>query len=357
MDVQTTYNDPESGRFSDPEIGNVLGTSFNVNAMRPFWHKGKVYINMMVNSDKGPVLRAIPVTANAALMRDEWIEIDRVVQRVSRERLVGAADLMSRGLTYNLTNPMGKTVFEYQDMNDPGEASVSMDGATQGKGDRPDYLTKYLPIPIIHSDFTLGQRSLEASRTSGDAIDTTMVESCTRRVIEKLEDMLFTSYSYTFGGGTIQSYIAFTNKNSVTLSANWNAAGKTGALILADVLDMVQASITAKHYGPWVLYVPTAYQTVLADDYTSGYPKSIKARLMEIDGLLDIKVADRLAANTVLLVQMTADTVRMINGFAPKVIQWSTQGGMVHHFKVMAIQVPQLRADQNGNSGITVLAA
>jgi hypothetical protein len=28
---------------------------------------------------------------------------------------------------------------------------------------------------------------------------------------------------------------------------------------------------------------------------------------------------------------------------------------MIHHFKVMAIQVPQMRADQAGNSGITLL--
>jgi hypothetical protein len=78
---------------------------------------------------------------------------------------------------------------------------------------------------------------------------------------------------------------------------------------------------------------------------------------MEVEGIQDIKIADRLTANTVLLVQMTSDVVRLINGFAPKVLQWSTQGGLIHHFKVMAIQVPQMRADQDGNSGITVLAA
>jgi hypothetical protein len=183
-----------------------------------------------------------------------------------------------------------------------------------------------------------------------------MAEACTRRVIEKLEDLLFTNTSYSFGGGTIYSYISFTNNNDVTLSANWDAAGKTGAQILTDVLNMIQASIDAKHYGPWVLYIPTAYQTKLSEDYVSGYPKTIRTRLMEIEGLTDIKVADRLAANTVIMVQMTSDVVRLINGFAPKVLQWSTQGGLVHHFKVMAIQVPQMRADQAGNSGITVLA-
>jgi len=354
MEANTTFVDPQSGRFSDSEVGSMLGTSFNVNAMRPYWHKGRVYINQKTADGK---MVAMPVTANAALLRDEWIEIDKVVQKVARERLVGAADLLGRGLTYNLTNPMGKTVFEYQDMDDPGEAAMSMDGATQGKGDRPDFQTKYLPIPIIHSDFTIGQRALEASRNSGDALDTTIVEAHTRRVTEKLEDLLFTDTTYAFGGGTIYSYLSFTSKNEVTLSANWDASGKTGAQILTDVLNMIEASITAKHYGPWVLYIPTAYQTKMSEDYATGYPKSIMQRLMEIEGLTAIKVADRLTANKVILAQMTSDTVRLINGFSPKVIQWSSQGGMIHHFKVMAIQVPQMRAAQAGNSGITVLSA
>lgn len=353
MEANITLADPQSGRFSDAEIGNTLGASFNVNNLRPYWYKGQVYVN---KSQADGTAKAVPVTANAALLRDEWIEIDKVVQKISRERLVGAGDLLSKGLTYNLTNPMGKTVFEYQDMDDPGQAQLSMDGATQGQGDRPNFLTKYLPIPIIHSDFTIGQRALEASRNSGDALDTTIVEAHTRRVVEKLEDMLFTDTTYAFGGGTIYSYLNFTNKNSVAITANWDAAGKTGAQILTNVLAMISASIAAKHYGPWVMYIPTAYQTKLSEDYTTGYPKSIMQRLMEIEGITAIRVADRLTANKVLLVQMTSDVVRLINGFSPKVIQWSSQGGMIHHFKVMAIQVPQMRADQNGNSGITLCA-
>lgn len=353
MEANITLADPQSGKFSDSEIGNTLGASFNVNNLRPYWDKGRVYVNQKQGDG---AVKAVQVTANAALLRDEWIEIDKVVQKISRERLVGAGDLLSKGLTYNLTNPMGKTVFEYQDMDDPGQAQLSMDGATQGQGDRPNFLTKYLPIPIIHSDFTIGQRALEASRNSGDALDTTIVEAHTRRVVEKLEDMLFTDTTYAFGGGTIYSYLNFTSKNSVAITANWDASGKTGAQILTNVLAMITASITAKHFGPWVLYVPTAYQTKLSEDYATGYPKSIMQRLMEIEGLTAIRVADRLPANKVLLIQMTSDTVRLINGFSPKVVQWSSQGGMIHHFKVMAIQVPQMRADQNGNSGITLCA-
>jgi len=362
MEIETnvTYVDPESGSFSDSEVGSKLSGRFSANNLRPYMVNGKSYVNKVIDN-KGTQIavefKGNSMVNNAVLLRDEWIEIDRVVQKIARERLVGAADLLSRGLTYNLTNPMGKTVLEYQDMNDPGEANIDMDATTQHKNDRPVFATKYLPIPIIHSDFTISQRVLEASRTYGDAIDTTMAEACTRRVAEKLETMIFGSSSLlTYGGGSIKGYVANSDKNTVSLSIDWNDSGITGALIIADVIAMKQAMIDAKHYGPYVIYIPTAYETVLDEDYTTGYSKTTRTRILEISNIESIKVADSLAADTVVMVEMTSSTVRLVNGFAPTVLQWSTQGGLMHHFKVMAIQVIQTRADQDGNSGICVLA-
>jgi hypothetical protein len=33
-------------------------------------------------------------------------------------------------------------------------------------------------------------------------------------------------------------------------------------------------------------------------------------------------------------------------------VEWQTEGGLITKYKVMTIQVPQVRADQDGNSGI-----
>jgi len=169
--------------------------------------------------------------------------------------------------------------------------------------------------------------------------------------------MLFTDETYAFGGGTIYSYLNEPNINSETLSENWDAAGKTPAEILTDVINMKQASINAKHYGPWALYVPTAYDTVLDKDYDSTTPgKTIRARLLEIDGIDSIKVVDTLPANTVVLAQMTSDVVRLVQDMAIQTVEWKTGDMLTNHFKVMTIQVPQVRSDQDGNSGIVVLS-
>jgi hypothetical protein len=53
-----------------------------------------------------------------------------------------------------------------------------------------------------------------------------------------------------------------------------------------------------------------------------------------------------------VMVQMTPDVARAVNGMDITTVQWESQGGMRLNFKVMCIQVPQLRADYYGNCGI-----
>jgi uncharacterized linocin/CFP29 family protein len=338
----------------------IQGTALDANMRRPFIGTNNAhYVNMKNNKGEfvavPMVSNSVTFKSNAVLRRDEWNQLDMAVLRIQRERLATTDDLTSRGLVYPLTNPMGKTVLEYHDVDDPGEAHLGMDPVVQGVNDQPNYTSNYLPIPILYADFTVSERTLQASRNYGDAIDTTMVEACTRRILERLDDMFFTDTSYTYGNGTIYSYLNHPDINTVTLSENWDASGKTGEEIKNDVIAMKQAMIDANHFGPYVIYIPTSYETVLDDDYKDDYPKTIRQRILEIDNIDGIKVVDRLTDDNVIMVQLSSNVVRLVSGFAPKIIQWQSNGGMVHHFKVMAIQVPQIRSDQAGNSGIVVL--
>jgi hypothetical protein len=339
----------------------LLGSGkLDVGRMRPFvGSDGKPYITIFKGGDpkKLTSYQTIPIQTNATLRRDEWKQLDEAVLAISDTRLVGVQDLISNNLTYNLGNAMGTTVLEWHDVSDAMEADLTMDGITRSQGDRPVYTTNYTPIPIIHVDYEINARVLAASRSLGNPLDTTTAERAGRKVAEKLETMLFTNTTYAFGGGTIYSYINETNRNTVTLSLAWDNASKTGAQIITDVLNMKQASINAKHHGPWMLYVPTAYETKLDNDYDSTTPgTTIRERILKIAGIQDVKVIDTLTANNVLLVQMTSDVVRLVRGLGIQNVEWSTEGNMVTKYKVMTIQVPQIRADQAGNSGITHLS-
>jgi hypothetical protein len=141
------------------------------------------------------------------------------------------------------------------------------------------------------------------------------------------------------------------------MATGWTDSSMTGALILDNVAAMKQASIDAKHYGSWILYIPGNYETKMDEDYsTSKGTNTIRERILQIAGITDVKVVDTLADDNVLLIQMTADTVRLINGMSITNVEWNSPDKFINKYKVLAIQVPQLRADQDNNSGITHLA-
>lgn len=312
------------------------------------------YQNIVVNAN--PSL----IQINTSLRRDEWIRLDEALQPISRSRLGGVQDLIDNNLVFDIGNGMGSTVLEYHDISDAMEAQLSMDGINKGQADHVDYGAKFLPLPIIHVDYQILTRHLTASRNLGLPIDVSDAEAAARKINEKLEAMLFTNISYAPGGtntGTIYSYINQPNINTVAIGTNWDASAATAAGIVDSVISMKQSSINAKHFGPWMLYIPTAYDTVMDGDYVTAAPQNtIRDRILKIDGITGIKVVDTLPANTVLLVQMTSDVVRLVRGMGIQNVQWSQEGGMITKYKVMTIQVPQVRADQAGNSGIVKLA-
>jgi len=333
-------------------------------AMRPFIaDDGKAYMTVYAggNPMKPESYKTQPINVNATLRRDEWKQLDEAILPIAESRLPGVNHLVSKGLVYNLGNAMGTTVLEWHDISDAMEADLTMDGVTRSKGDRPSYGTNYLPIPIIHVDYEINARTLAASRSLGNPLDTTSAERAARKVAEKLEKMLFTSTSYSFGGGTIQSYVNYTNRNKVTMTIDWASLTATstqsvGQQIVDDVLKMKKASIDAHFYGPWALYVPSAYETLLDEDYDTTRGNTIRERLQSISGIQDVQVVDTLATGNVLLVQMTSDVVRLVRGMGITNVQWSTEGQFITKYKVMTIQVPQIRSDQDGNCGVTHLA-
>jgi len=346
------------------EVANYMASQgrLDPNAMRPFIAEdGKAYMTIYtggsVTNPKN--YHSVPLQTNAAtLRRDEWKQLDSALLGLKESRLGGVQDLIDAGLTYQIGNGMGSTVLEYHDVSDALEADMTMDGVTRAQNDRPVYTTNYLPLPIIHADYEMNARVLAASRNMGAPLDTTLAERAGRKVLEKLENMLFTATTYKYGGGTIYSYLNHPSRNLLTLAQNWDASGKTGAEIIQDVINIKQALINKHCFGPFKIYIPTLYETVLDEDYdTSGQStQTIRERIMKIEGVAGIKVIDTLPVNTILGVVMQSDTVRLVQGMGMQNVEWQTEGKMITKYKVMTIQVPQIRADQEGNCGIVHLS-
>ena len=52
------------------------------------------------------------------------------------------------------------------------------------------------------------------------------------------------------------------------------------------------------------------------------------------------------------MVQLTSDVVRLVRGMPIQNVQWTEEGQFVTKYKVMTIQVPQIRSDQEGKTGL-----
>lgn len=346
-----------NGQGSGPVASTLLSNGFDMAALRPWVGKdGRSYIARNVGGKR----IAVPTgNATATLRHEEWKQLDESVVKAAKEPLRLVADLRAAGLTYNIANGMGKTVLETETMSDITPATISMDPARGSEGDRPEYELTNLPLPVIHKDFYFNARQVATSRNMGSPIDTSMAELAARRVAEEAEKLAVgVSSSFTYGGGTVYGLINSPNAISTVDLTAPTESGWTPKVAVSEVLEMRQACEDALHYGPWQLYTSPAWDKYLDEDYSDAKgDNTLRQRLLMISGIRDVKTLYHLTGFRFVLVQMTSDVIRMVLGMDITTLQWETLGGMRLNFKVMAIMVPQIRADFNSNSGIVSAVA
>lgn len=341
-----------NGNASGDVASTLMANNFDVKALRPFFGEdGLPYIT--INENGSQSVRPVH-NANTTLRKDEWKHLDSTVVKAAQQRLKVAGGLISAGLTYSVPGAMGKTVLETERQGDINAASISMDGLNQSDADRPEYDLVNLPLPIIHKDFHFSARQIQASRNGGSPLDTSMAELASRKVAEEIEKLtLGVSDTYAFGGGTIYGLENFPNRLTKTNVTDPTTSGWTGETLVDEVLAMRTQSQDAKHYGPWKLLCSTSWDQYLDKDYSANKgDNTLRERLAKIDGITMVETVDFLSADTLILVQLTSDVIRMVRGVDITTVQWDTEGGMRKNFKVMAIMVPQVRADINSNTGI-----
>jgi len=343
-----------NGQAQGSVASTLMAHGGDPNAFRPYvGDDGRSYITV---NEAGELVARPLSNATATLRKDDWKILDAAVVKAAKPRLRAVADIRGMGLTFNIPNGMAKTVLETETQSDINEAIVSMDGLRKGAADRPEFELSNLPLPIIHKDFDFSVRQVMVSRNGGSPLDTTTAELAGRRVAETAEKLLLGTYgSYAFGGGTIYGYTNFPSRLTKSMTTPTGIA--TSATTVSEVLAMKLQAQQAYHYGPYMLYCSTAWDVFLDDDYSSAKgDNTLRDRLKAIEGIQDVRTLDYLdttgTSYIMLLVQMTTDVVREVIGMDITTVQWESKGGLQLNFKVMAILVPQLRADQNGNTGI-----
>lgn len=312
-----------------------------------------------------PALRALsPLSDKAQVM------VDKAVVEVGLERLAFAARLMSAGLTYSLPDPLSITQLEWDQESKVGGAIRAMSPSTRQENQLTDRKHNRLPIYLTMDGFSLDIRTLKMSERVGQPLDTSLIKQATRRVNESIEDAAINGATTADGQAlVVAGYSAYgllnePSANTANNSVDWTAAnvvGTTGPAMMTDILVGVAALQADGKYGPYELVIGTLTANIMSGDFKTNGNDSIRKRLEDMDvggGKLTITVADRMPAGNVsgqvqfALVQMTDDVVQIVNGQPPTVIPWTSLDGFTLHWLVMAIMVPRMRADYNGQSGI-----
>jgi len=330
----------------------LLANNFDYNVLKPFTGEdNRTYVNKF--GTNGKMETKLVNNAPTTMRKDDWKLMDEAVIRVAKPRLKAFGDLRSSGLQFVIPNGMAKTVLEYEDMSDITPATISMNGLRRSESDRPVYDLKSIPLPIIHKDFHIDARSLMVSRNSSTPFDTSMAELASRRVAEEVEKLLLgVRDEFQYGGGALYGYLNFPGRLTGDLT-DPEASGWTGKDLVSEVIAMRQQSIAKFHYGPWRLYTSPEWDAYLDEDYSDAKgDNTLRQRIELIRGINSVDTLDYLEGLQMILVQQSTDVVRAVIGMEIQTVQWQTHGGMELNYKVMCIMVPQLRTDQNGNTGI-----
>lgn len=307
-----------------------------------------------VKAGKGlSALSANALRTNEILTRDEWKVFDEQIVEEAQIRLRIVADLIGANLVKRIPNGLAKTVLNYQTMGDMDDAIVSLDGVTRSMNDRPEFGDANLPLPITHKDYYINLRTLLASRSSGEALDTLYARIASRKVAEANENMVVNG-GPQFGGLPIYGLTNHPNRiiGSYTGGIGWNDASKTGAQIQSDVSQAISALETRGFNGPYMIYAGPGSSLKMQDDYKTESDRTIRERVLAFDNVQGIRILDKLDADEVVVLQMTPDVIQLVIGEDIQTVQWDVHGGFQINFKVMDIMVPLIRSTSDDLTGI-----
>ncbi len=303
-----------------------------------------------------------PVFNSVVFTRDNWVQIDKAIQRANRLPLTAYSDLRAAS-TLGGFDAWSKLTIEYSAMTDAGEVVKDMDATSPARDDTPLNLIRSTPLPVLHGDFSYPQRLLDVARASGMALDTIMFEQITRRIWESVEKLYIgTETGVTYGTrstgpfpitGTSTEYGLTNYPYRITKTDLTVPTGSNPEAVNQDVMEMIETMRADGFTGPFVLYYSTPYGPFINGDYyrTGGTAAvtTLKQRLMLNEEIADIRRLDYLTSGyQLILVDYGRGQIQAVDGMQPTVVQWTERGGYIQKFMVLAIQTVIFRTQYSG---------
>lgn len=303
-------------------------------------------------------------------------EVNKVIQdsilRVGRRGTVLFADLLDAGLVVPLPGWLGVTEYTQRRMDFEVNAQRTMELDVRGERQMPDFNEFTVPIWATWADNSIGIREREKMKRGNINFDGTWVEAATYKINRNFEDQAWNGLTNKQGGlikinGNTAPGVLTSPTNTFEFTGSnpsWTHASKKGSEILADVQGMaamMEGEGDLNEFpGPYTLYVNTAYNNALNDNYSDGtttFDMTIRQRLqmLEFGGApLRIRPAYMLGADQVVMIQLTSDNIDVILGQQPSDFTWLQNNGLRQFYMVLGCAVVRVKTNYFGRSGIVV---
>lgn len=302
--------------------------------------------------------------ANASLPKDAWVGIEDAVYPAMDDVLTVVDDLRTRGLTVD--ESVENKVAEWHKQDYDATATISMEPETETDEGQVEYDLDGAPLPLIHSDFSIGFRESGTpggppGGMAGEDIETLNAEGSARAVAEAMERLTLYGWEPTIGGenpgGVQDGYTMYglTNHPGVhqgTLS-DWITAPEE---IRSDLKDAMARDIKDDNFRPtgegYLVYIGEDLEDVLDDPDPEGTgDRLIRDRIENLNFIADLRVSQFLEPDAALMFRPTSDVVDLAIGLEEQVVQW--EDPFRDYFKTVAAMTPRVKDTLRGQCGIS----
>lgn len=311
------------------------------------------YPILATNADgKAQIKTRAGLTVNSLLFRDEWKAVDTAITRRARELFTVDARITAAGLTTNLGG-LGVLSTTYYVATEKPLARAVMDTRTGINMDRVEKRPYSIPVPVIISDFMLGERELAASRRMGNDLDTTEAEESTQSVIEKFEDMWFNGdTTINVGGSTIYGFVNTSSRLTDTATNFGGGDFGTVTNIEGTFAGVLNGAVARRLRGPFGVFVASQQYHEMLKTYTDGSGQTALTRVSQLPRISFIEEAPQLTAGQLLFVQLTSNYVDKAIALPLTTREWTTPDGSATYFRIMMAAVPRIKTDSAGYAGV-----
>lgn len=293
------------------------------------------------------------IRANTSLPVDSWQEMDDTVYQAETDTLTVVADLRAAGLTMDAS--IYDEELKWQPVDTSHDATISMSPDTETDEGAATYGKQGVPLPIIHSDYSIGWRARGARGVaqSGD-LDTLNAFGASWAVNTTMEYMTLYGWEPSIGGDGYSLYglTNFPDTGTGTLG-DWSTDATNAR---SDIRSMIQQIKTDQNHSPgdvgYWLYLSSDLDDRLDDLIDNTVPDSptIRDRLQNLSGLSRISMTDALGSGSALMFRPTMNVIDLGIAEDLQTVQWGSPWR--DHYKVMLAATPRIKSTLQGTSGI-----